>query len=220
MDIFSIIALIKSKSGGGSGSGGSTSAVTYTPQTLTTNQKTQARQNIDAYSTAQASTDFSAVQLNIDAKYTKPSNGIPASDLASNVIPSNILQYVEQDLTYAQMSQARENIYAASISELDGKADKIPVTTLSVTDGAIGALLKANTMYIFDGDVYEAAIAFRTTSDPYNQYSFIFTTGNSIPQISLPSEVVMPDYLTFKSEMRYEVDIYDNYAVVAGWSKR
>ena len=46
-------------------SGGSKDAVTYTPQTLTTEQKLQARTNIGAY--------------------TKPASGIPKSDLADDV---------------------------------------------------------------------------------------------------------------------------------------
>lgn len=46
-------------------SGGSKDAVTYTPQTLTKEQQTQARENIGAY--------------------TKPASGIPKSDLADDV---------------------------------------------------------------------------------------------------------------------------------------
>lgn len=55
------------------GGGGSSDAVLYTPQTLTTDQQTQARTNISAY--------------------TKPSGGIPYNDLSSGV---------KQSLTYAE----------------------------------------------------------------------------------------------------------------------
>ena len=52
-------------------SGGSKDAVTYTPQTLTEEQKSQARTNIGAEKAGTA--------------YTKPADGIPKSDLANDV---------------------------------------------------------------------------------------------------------------------------------------
>ena len=52
-------------------SGGSKDAVTYTPQTLTEEQKSQARTNIGAKKAGTA--------------YTKPASGIPKSDLADDV---------------------------------------------------------------------------------------------------------------------------------------
>lgn len=52
-------------------SGGSKDAVTYTPQTLTTEQQEQARTNIGAEKAGTA--------------YTKPASGIPKSDLADDV---------------------------------------------------------------------------------------------------------------------------------------
>lgn len=52
-------------------SGGSKDAVTYTPQTLTEEQKSQARTNIGAEKAGTA--------------YTKPASGIPKSDLAQSV---------------------------------------------------------------------------------------------------------------------------------------
>ena len=72
-------------------------AVKYTAQTLTDEQKAQARSNIGAgtYSKPSGgipSTDLaSAVQTSLgkaDSAYQKPSGGIPASDMASGVIPT------------------------------------------------------------------------------------------------------------------------------------
>lgn len=74
--------------------GGSTDAVKYTPQTLTTAQKAQARTNIDAPSTADVAakqdtiSDLSAIRSGAAAgatAYQKPQTGIPASDLASGI---------------------------------------------------------------------------------------------------------------------------------------
>ena len=54
----------------GGGGGGTTNAVKYTPQSLTAEQQAQARTNIGA------------------GTYSKPSGGIPSTDIASGVIPS------------------------------------------------------------------------------------------------------------------------------------
>lgn len=65
---------------GGGGGGGSDDAVLYTPQTLSTSEQAQARQNIGA------------------GTYSKPSGGIPASDLAESV--TNILS---SSISYAEL---------------------------------------------------------------------------------------------------------------------
>ena len=54
MDIISLLALSKAKQSGGGGGGGDSHAVTYTTQSLTTNQKAQARENIGAVSSSDA----------------------------------------------------------------------------------------------------------------------------------------------------------------------
>lgn len=84
-------------------SGGSKDAVTYTPQTLTEEQKSQARTNIGAEKAGTA--------------YTKPASGIPKSDLADDVQTSlnkadAAISYDSQTLTEAQQKQARANIGA------------------------------------------------------------------------------------------------------------
>lgn len=60
---------------------GDTDAVKYVEQTLTDAQKTQARTNIGAA----AASALSALETAIAAKYSKPSGGIPETDLASGV---------------------------------------------------------------------------------------------------------------------------------------
>ena len=84
-------------------SGGSKDAVTYTPQTLTEEQKSQARTNIGAEKAGTA--------------YTKPASGIPKTDLADDVQTSlnkadAAISYDSQTLTEAQQKQARANIGA------------------------------------------------------------------------------------------------------------
>ena len=70
-------------------SGGSKDAVTYTPQTLTEEQKSQARTNIGAEKAGTA--------------YTKPAGGIPKTDLAEDVQTS--LAKADTSISYDSQTQ-------------------------------------------------------------------------------------------------------------------
>jgi len=106
----------------GESGGTAADAVLYTPQTLTPAQQAQARTNVGA------------------GTYSKPSGGIPASDLAAGVIPS-----VPQMATAADMSDwtSGKTVDAATLKtdfnlallDLDdlhtNKADKTEIPSLS-----------------------------------------------------------------------------------------
>lgn len=130
-------------------------AVLYsTSQSLTNDQKIQARANIGAGTsnfdgdykslankpiiptkTSQLDNDSNfATTSQVEAKYTKPSGGIPKTDLSSAVQNSltaadNAVKYTSQSLTDAQKEQARKNIGAGTSSfsgnykDLAGKPD-------------------------------------------------------------------------------------------------
>lgn len=117
-------------------------AVLYsTSQSLTNDQKIQARANIGAGTsnfdgdykslankptiptkTSQLDNDSNfATTSQVEAKYTKPSGGIPKTDLATAVQNSltaadNAVKYTSQSLTDAQKEQARKNIGAGTSS--------------------------------------------------------------------------------------------------------
>ena len=131
-------------------------AVLYsTSQSLTNDQKIQARANIGAGTsnfdgdykslankptipkkTSQLENDSNfATTSQVEAKYAKPKGGIPKTDLATAVQNSltaadNAVKYTNQSLTDAQKEQARKNI-GAGTSSFSGNykdlADKPPI---------------------------------------------------------------------------------------------
>lgn len=108
--------------GSGNITAGDPNAVKYVAQTLTDAQKTQARTNIGAV----AASAISALETAIAAKYSKPSGGIPETDLASGV---------QSALALARTSiQSLANYY--SKTEIDalldavGSEQYVDVTTL------------------------------------------------------------------------------------------
>lgn len=222
MDILSLIAIAKAKQSGGGGGGESTSAVTYTPQQLTTNQKTQARENIGA------------------GTYSVPSNGILFTTLESRVQDllgnaEDAVMYTTQSLSDVQQARARDNIDAVGHSELqnyattsaldscitivNSKADQVMITTATVpSDGVVSYELQPNTIYILDGEVSQLTLT--APSDlGYAESEIIFQTGDSTPNIMISDEILLPDYLTFKANMLYEIDVFNSCAAVAYWNK-
>lgn len=99
--------------------------------------------------------------------YQKPQTGIPASDLASGVIPTvptDIVKYSSQTLTEAQQTQARTNIGAAAASALTALETAIaakytkPSSGIPETDLASGvqsALALARTSIQSLADYYD-----------------------------------------------------------------
>lgn len=221
MDILSLIAIAKAKQSGGGG-GGEGYAVTYTPQQLTTNQKAQARENIGA------------------GTYSVPSNGILFATLESKVQKlldnaEDAVMYTTQSLSDAQQASARDNIDAVGHSELqnyattsalnscittvNSKADQVIITTATVpSNGIVSYELQPNTIHILDGDV--SRLTLTAPSDlGYAESEIIFQTGNSTPNIMISDEILLPDYLTFKANMLYEIDVFNSCAAVAYWNK-
>lgn len=94
------------------------------------------------------------------------------------------------------------------------------VTEVTVsTAGAVTQALDAGKMYHFTGALTSLTLTLNAAaSGQLSQYHFDFTTGSSAPTVTLPSSVIMPDNWNANADMRYEVDILNNYAVIVDWA--
>lgn len=106
-----------------------THVVRFAQQFLSDSERIQARANIGA------------------GTYTKPSGGIPESDLAPGVIPTvptDVVKYSSQSLTDAQKAQARTNIGAAAASALTALETAIAAKYTKPSSGIPETDLAAN----------------------------------------------------------------------------
>jgi hypothetical protein len=144
-------------------------------------------------------------------KYTKPSTGIPKSDLAAAVQDSlGKADKALQEVPSAYRTAADQDTIDA------GKADKITEITVS-TAGAVTQALDAGKIYHFTGALTALTITLNATID-LAQYHFDFNCGSTAPTVTIPSAVTMPDSQSFEANKHYEVDILNNYGAVISWA--
>lgn len=154
-----------------------------------------------------------ASAADVSAKYTKPSGGIPSTDLASAVQTSlgkadTALQSVPS--TY-RTAAAQDTIDA-------GKEDKITEVTIS-TAGAVTQALDAGKIYHFTGALTALTITLNTpASGQIAHYHIDFDCGSTAPTVTIPATVTMPDGNSFEASKHYEVDILNNYGAVMTWA--
>lgn len=119
-------------------------AVKYTEQSLTPEQKAQARTNISAGTYSKPSGGIPASDLaggvipDVSGFYTKPANGIPASDIATGVIPT--VPTISTDISTDAASDAKTASPKAVKAYVDGVASAIndDVEDLQISMETIG----------------------------------------------------------------------------------
>ena len=180
-----------------------------------------------------------AVTAAVNAKYTKPSTGIPKSDLASAVqtslenadsayqkpsagIPkSDLASAVQTSLGLADtalQSVPSTSRTAAAQDTIDaGKADVLTEQTIS-TAGAVTQALTSGVLYHFTGELTSLTITLTAPASGVAHYHFDFLSGTTAPTLTMPSTVTMPDDFTVEASKRYEVDILNNYGAVISWA--
>lgn len=154
--------------------------------------------------------------------YTKPPGGIPASDMASGVIPSAATNNPADLGTAAKGTStkfAREDHVHKKPSASDiGAAPAVTEVTVS-TAGSVSQALDAGKIYHFTGSITALTITLTAAaSGVIPQYHFDFISGSTAPTVTLPNTVKMPDGFTVEANKRYEIDILNNYGVVQSWA--
>lgn len=114
-----------------------------------------------------------------DSAYQKPQNGIPAADIASGVIPTSVVQYSSQSLTDAQKAQARTNIGATAPEIFWAVQD---VTTSAQIEAALTAGMLVVCKYQFDASVKE--IVFLSAENNATYWKFYGNTNGMLLEVN------------------------------------
>ena len=147
--------------------------------------------------------------------YSKPSGGIPESDLAADVQTS--LDKADTALQQHQSLSAYRTAAAQDVID-EGKADKVAEVTVS-TAGDVTQALDAGKLYHFTGALSSLTLTLNAAaSGQIAQYHFDFTTGSTVPTLTVPNTVTMPDGFAVEANKRYEVDILNGYGAVMSWA--
>ena len=131
------------------------------------------------------------------AKYTKPSGGIPKTDLASAV----------------QTSLGKADTALQEHQDISGKANKISVVQTSASTIEINP----NTFYKF-GEVASLNITLASITDNtiYNEYMFEFVSGTTATTLTLPSSIKWLETPTIDANKIYQCSIVDNIGLLVG----
>ena len=136
-------------------------------------------------------------KTNWNAKYDKPSGGIPKTDLASDV----------------QTSLGKADTALQEHQDISGKANKISVVQTSTSTIEINS----NTFYKF-GEVASLNITLASITDNtiYNEYMFEFVSGTTATTLTLPSSIKWLETPTIDANKIYQCSIVDNVGLLVG----
>lgn len=136
-------------------------------------------------------------KTNWNAKYDKPSGGIPKTDLASDV----------------QTSLGKADTALQEHQDISGKANKISVVQTSTSTIEINP----NTFYKF-GEVASLNITLASITDNtiYNEYMFEFVSGTTATTLTLPSSIKWLETPTIDANKIYQCSIVDNIGLLVG----
>lgn len=136
--------------------------------------------------------------------YSKPSGGIPKSDLASAVQTS--------------LEKADTALQTAPVSSVNGKTGAVTgleeaTTIVTKTSSDTSQTLAANTFYVWP-TMTTLTVTCPTTGGPY---AFRFTSGSTATTLTM-SGITMPDDFTVEANKVYEINVYQGYGLAASWA--
>ena len=154
--------------------------------------------------------------------YSKPSGGIPKTDLASDVQTSlgkadTALQQHQSLAGYATETWVNQQGFLKQHQDISGKADK--VLRVAMTSADTTPTLDPNKLYVFP----EMATLTPTLATPadntiVNEYHFVFDSGATATVLTLPASVLQPDGFTVEANMHYEISILEGAMTAQGWA--
>ena len=206
MNLMEAIIAQKLIGGGGGGGGGSDNAVLYTEQTLTADQKAQARANIGAVSLDEIGTVFT-LKGGVATVADLPASGNRVGDV----------YYVEAVSSgYIWLTSASQpNGYWEELGEtIDLSAYELKPIVNAPSGDTVTIAPVAN-------NIYECGtLVSLTISNPPAQgmYTVFFTSGSTPTDVALPPEIKMPDGFKVEANREYEINVYQNRAVVGSWA--
>ena len=154
--------------------------------------------------------------------YSKPSGGIPKSDLAEDVKASlgkadTALQEHQSLAGYATETWVQDQGYLTQHQDISGKADKIPRIAKASTDTM--ATIEPNKLYVFpEMASLEITLAAIADNSIVNEYHFVFDSGSTATVLTLPASVLQPDGFTVEANMHYEISILEGAMTAQGWA--
>lgn len=176
--------------------------------------------------------DVSALNDQIANKgtYSKPSGGIPKSDLASAVQTS--LGKADTALQTAPVTSVAGKTGAVTLNsdnitnnsgvagttvsdaldELDGGKENA-TTIVTKTSSDTSQTLAVNTFYVWP-TMTSLTVTCPTTGGPY---AFRFTSGSTATTLTM-SGIAMPDDFTVEANKVYEINVYQGYGLAASWA--
>lgn len=187
---------VSNRQNGGGGTGTDPNAVHFTQQSLTTEQQQQARANIAA------------------GTYDKPSGGIPASDLASGVIPDVSGKENTSNKVTSLSAQSTDTQYPSAKATYDAIN---PSVQSSQPAGGFAPGV------VYDLGTLTGSVTFDLAAGvtgKVNAYHWTFDTGSTAPTITWPANIIWPDGFTpsVDASMHYEVLVRNGYASMLTFS--
>lgn len=103
---------------------------------------------------------------------------------------------------------------SSSISISSIGLEETPITTAVTGSTPTIALCENNHIY----ECGELSSLTVTAIDNPGEFSITFTSGSTATVLTVPNTMIMPDSFAVEASTRYEINVKDGYALVAGWA--
>lgn len=168
--------------------------------------------------------DISDLSGTVSGKYTKPSTGIPASDLASGVIPDVSGFYTKPSggIPDSDLSSGVQTSLGKADTAYQKPSGGIPLTDLASNvqnvSGTTPSITGTSGMRYICGEVATLSI----TPPVSGIIDVIFTSGSTPTVLTVPNTVKFPEWFdptSLVADTVYEINIADGvYGAVMSWT--